>query len=178
MMNIFILSTGPCGSTTFIQACQHIKNYTASHESRSALTGKQRLGYPDKHIEADNRLSWFLGRLDREYGDNAIYVHLTRDRASTAESFALRKDYGIMQAYKEGILQGGTEQQSALDLALDYIDTVEANIMHFLKDKTNKMTFKLESARDDFEKFWNLIGADGNLDNALAEWEVHYNASV
>lgn len=177
-MNIFILNTGRCGSTTFIRACQHIENYTASHESRSALTGKQRLTYPDNHIEADNRLSWFLGKLDQEYGDNALYVHLTRDRAATARSFALRKDYGIMKAYKEGILQGGTEQQSALDVALDYIDTVEANISLFLKDKTNKMTFKLESARDDFDKFWKLIGAEGNFENALAEWEVHYNASV
>ena len=85
-MNIFVLNTGRCGSTTFIKACQHIQNFTASHESRSVFTGNQRLAYPRNHIEADNRLSWFLGKLDQEYGDNAVYVHLLRDRAATARS--------------------------------------------------------------------------------------------
>ncbi|HEY9052972.1 MAG TPA: hypothetical protein VIQ03_15580 [Gammaproteobacteria bacterium] len=177
-MNIFILNAGRCGSTTFIKACQHIQNFTALHESRSVFTGTQRLEYPDNHIEADNRLSWFLGRLDQKYGNNAFYVHLTRNHESMTESFARRKDYGIMKAYKEGILQGGTELQTAHDLALDYIETVEANIMLFLKDKTNKMTFRLESAKDDLAVFWNAIGAEGNLVSALAEWDVHYNASV
>lgn len=177
-MNIFILNTGRCGSTTFIKACQHIQNYTASHESRSVFTGKQRLDYPDNHIEADNRLSWFLGGLDREYGDTAFYVHLSRNRAATAESFARREDYGIMKAYKEGILQGGTEQLSAHDLAMDYIDTVEANIILFLKDKKNKMNFSLESARDDFTLFWKAIGAEGDFESALTEWGINYNASV
>ncbi|MEW8461604.1 MAG: hypothetical protein AB2653_14955 [Candidatus Thiodiazotropha endolucinida] len=78
-MNIFILNAGRCGSTTFVQACQHISNYSAAHESRSTLTGKQRLSYPDNHIEADNRLCWLLGRLEREYGNDAYYVHLTRN---------------------------------------------------------------------------------------------------
>lgn len=177
-MNIFILNTGRCGSTTFIQACQHIQNYTATHESHTLLIGKQRLSYPHNHIEADNRLSWFLGRLDREYGNKAFYVHLNRDLNATAESFARRIDYGIMKAYKDGILLGGTEQQSAHDLALDYIDTVEANITLFLKDKTNKMNFKLESAQDDFALFWKTIGAEGDFERALAEWGVQYNASV
>ena len=84
-MNIFILNTGRCGSTTFIRACQHISNFTATHESRSGLIGEERLNYPDNHIEADNRLSWFLGRLDRKYGDNAFYLHMSRDRSQTAK---------------------------------------------------------------------------------------------
>ncbi|MCW8825903.1 MAG: hypothetical protein OQK78_05705, partial [Gammaproteobacteria bacterium] len=155
-MNIFILNTGRCGSTTFIKACQHITNYTALHESRATLIGEARLTYPDNHIEADNRLSWFLGRLDRIYGDDAIYVHLSREISKTAKSFARREAYGIMKAYKEGILLDGENNQSAEDIALDYIDTVESNIDHFLSNKTNTMSFHLESAKDDFEKFWTL----------------------
>ncbi|MCU7891439.1 MAG: hypothetical protein KZQ78_07430, partial [Candidatus Thiodiazotropha sp. (ex Ustalcina ferruginea)] len=106
-MNVFILNAGRCGSTTFIQACQHITNFTAGHESRSTLTGEQRLAYPANHIEADNRLCWLLGHLDRQFGNNAIYVHLSRDRQGSANSFVKRADYGIMKAYREGLLLGG-----------------------------------------------------------------------
>ncbi len=176
-MNIFVLNTGRCGSTTFIHACQHIQNYSSAHESLSSFIGKQRLAYPKQHIEADNRLSWFLGRLDKEYGNNALYVHLSRNYEDTAASFAKRKDFGIMQAYKDGILQGGSEQQSPLEIARDYIETVETNIELFLKDKKNKMNFRLESARADFAEFWKLIQAEGDIDKALATWDVHYNAS-
>lgn len=176
-MNIFILNTGRCGSTTFIKACQHITNFTSLHESRASLIGNERLQYPGNHIEADNRLSWFLGRVDKQYGDNAFYVHLSREVSKTAVSFSKREGYGIMKAYKEGILLGADENQSASDIALDYIDTVESNIELFLKDKTNTMKFSLESAAEDFNLFWNKIGAEGDIQRALAEWKVNYNSS-
>ena len=85
-MNVFVLSTGRCGSTTFIKACSHITNYSSAHESLSTRTGKQRLNYPENHIEADNRLSWLLGRLDNTYGDDAFYVHLNRNIEDTIAS--------------------------------------------------------------------------------------------
>lgn len=176
-MNIFILNTGRCGSTTFINACRHISNYTALHESRATLIGKERLNYPHSHIEADNRLSWFLGRLDQQYSDRAFYIHLNRDRRKTADSFARRESYGIMQAYREGILLGGEDGQSAADIAHDYIETVESNIALFLQTKNNKMEFNLESAKDDFRVFWERIGAEGDLEMALSEWDINYNAS-
>lgn len=75
-MNIFVLNTGRCGSTTLIKACRHITNYSEAHESRCAMLGRERLNYPPNHIEADKRLVWLLGRLDKEYGDDALYVHL------------------------------------------------------------------------------------------------------
>jgi hypothetical protein len=176
-MNVFILNAGRCGSTTFIQACRHIRNYTAGHETRLRLIGHERLAYPEWHIEADNRLSWLLGRLDRVYGDSARYVHLTREPEHAVASFAKRSGFGIMKAYREGILLDGEPSQSERDLALDYLDTVEANIASFLKDKSRTMTLRLEQARHDFIRFWQWIGAEGDLDTALAEWETSYNAS-
>lgn len=175
---MFILNSGRCGSTTFIQACRHITNYTAGHETRLRLIGPARLAYPDNHIEADNRLSWQLGRLERAYGDKAFYVHLTRDRQAAAASFAKRMDFGIMKAYREGILLGGEDSQSALDLAGDYLDTVEANIALFLRDKSHSMHFRLDHATADFASFWARIGARGDLARALVEWRTHYNASA
>ncbi|MBU0500973.1 MAG: hypothetical protein KJ558_12030 [Gammaproteobacteria bacterium] len=177
-MNIFILNAGRCGSLTFIAACRHITNHTAAHESLTRRIGGQRLAYPPNHIEADNRLSWFLGRLDLEFGNDAFYVHLRRDRKRSADSFARREHFGIMKAYREGILLGEEENWPAPDLALDYLETVETNIQLFLKDKTRKIDFALERARTDFYRFWELIGAEGDLDRALREWEINYNAST
>jgi hypothetical protein len=177
-MNVFILNSGRCGSTTFIQACRHCTNYSAGHETRLRLIGDARLAYPDDHIEADNRLSWLLGRLDQAYGDQAYYVHLTREPAATAASFARRAEFGIMQAYRQGILLDGEPGQSAQALAADYLNTVDANIALFLKDKSRHMSFRLERAREDFARFWDWIGAQGDLGAALAEWDRCYNASV
>ena len=177
-MNVFILNSGRCGSTTFIRACSHITNYSAAHESRIHLLGDARLAYPPAHIEADNRLSWLLGRLDDAYGDDAFYVHLRRDVDATAASFVRRADFGIMHAYREGILLGGQPGQSAMEIALDYLQTVERNIAGFLANKTRKMTMQLEQAKQLFPEFWQRIAAEGDLFAALTEWDVAYNAST
>lgn len=177
-MNVFILTTGRSGSLSFIHACRHITNYTCGHETRVHLIGEARLAYPRDHIEADNRLAWYLGRLERAYGDQARYVHLTRERGPLAASFARRADFGIMRAYREGILLGGEPGLTAAELALDYIDTVEANIALFLKDKRHRMHFRLEHAAEDFTRFWQWIGARGDLAAALAEWDTRHNASA
>ncbi|VAW68379.1 hypothetical protein MNBD_GAMMA09-2236 [hydrothermal vent metagenome] len=176
-MNIFILNTGRCGSTTFIKACQHISNYTATHESLTTQTGDQRLAYPDQHIEADNRLSWFLGRLDKKYTNNAFYVQLSRNKQKTINSFCKRENFGIMKSYKEGILSGAENHITAAEIAEDYINTVERNIDFFLKDKTHKMTFTLENATANFREFWEKISAEGDITAALNEFNTHYNAS-
>ncbi len=176
-MNVFILNTGRCGSSTFIAACQHIQNYSSAHESLSTKTGTHRLAYPDNHIEADNRLSWFLGKLDNKYADNAFYVHLKRNKQQTTESFIKRRDYGIMRAYKEGILLGGEQMQTPADIAEDYIDTIEANIRLFLKDKTQKMEFSLENPEHDFAIFLTKISAQCDINKAMNEWKINHNKS-
>jgi hypothetical protein len=154
-------------------------NYTASHELRIAEIGAQRLDYPDHHIEADNRLAWFLGRLDEAYGDNAFFVHLTRPRNKVAESYARRADFGLMHAYKNGIL-GYPKQTNydAIDIAFDACDTIDANIRLFLRDKSHTMPFALENAAIDFGQFWSWIGAEGDHQAALAEWRVKTNTSA
>jgi len=176
-MNVFILNTGRCGSTTFNMACEHITNFTSAHESRCDRLGEDRLAYPDNHIEADNRLSWFLGRLDNHYGDKAIYVHLMRNSHDTASSYAKRLfPGGIIPAYRKGILQHLPADISDMSVSLDYYDTVNSNIEHFLKDKTRKMEFNLENAKEDYKKFWELVGAEGDLDAAMAEFDIPYNS--
>ncbi len=161
---------------TFIRACEHISNYTAGHESRLKLPGPQRLAYPKNHIEADNRLSWFLGRLDETYGDNAFYVHLTRDVEATVNSFTRRADFGILKAYREGIYLEPKEDDRQ-KLALDYVETVNANIRSFLNNKSRQMSIPLEQAKNRFPEFWDRIQAEGNLEKALKEWDITHNQS-
>jgi hypothetical protein len=177
-MNVFVLNTGRCGSTTFIMACRHITNFTCAHESRTSLLGEDRFNYPQNHIEADNRLSWLLGRLDKTYGDNAIYVHLKRNDNDTARSYVRRFSGGIMRAYRRGgILMGLREENDPMAVALDYCHTVNSNIELFLKDKTRKMEINLESIDQDFTAFWKLIGAEGEISAALAEFSNRYHAA-
>lgn len=181
MRNVFVLCTGRCGSVTFVEACRHITNYSSAHESLSHAVGAARFAYPSVHIEADNRLSWLLGRLDKAYGDNAFYVHLTRDTMATARSFLKRYDSGIMHAYKSSILMGAAKKSAdvdPLDFCVDYCETVNANIESFLRNKTHTMNFALERAGSDFVEFWERVGAQGDIDSALAQWQTKHNASA
>ena len=93
-------------SVTFSKACGHIVNFTSGHETRWGQAGDERIEYPDNHIEADNRLSWILGRLEQRYADDAYYVHLLRDPEETAKSFARRieANTSIIAAYRQSIL--------------------------------------------------------------------------
>ncbi len=162
---------------TFIQACKHISNFSSSHESRCGLLAEARLDYPENHIEAGNRLSWFLGRLDKQYGNSAFYVHLKRNVNDTATSFVRRYAIGIINAYRKSVYMGLSNTASPMTVSLDYCETINSNIELFLKDKTGKMEFNLENARVDFQTFWRLIGAEGDVGASLREFATTYNAS-
>lgn len=178
--NIFVLCTGRCGSTTFTRAAGHISNFTAGHETRTHLTGAARFAYPLHHIEADNRLSWLLGRLNRIYGRDALYVHLQRDPEEVARSFERRAHKGIMLAYRTDILQRAVNrnrQTPMIEFCRDYVETVTTNLQDFLADKPHQMSFRLETGKADFATFWDRIGAQGDAAAAIAEWDKRHNAS-
>lgn len=177
-MNVFVLCTGRCGSLTFSKACSHILNFTAAHESRVGLLGAERLAYPENHIEVDNRLSWFLGRLDQVYGDSAAYVHLTRNVEDVAASFVRRYEKGIIHAYRAGVLVVSSSRADPFDVAVDYCETVNSNIRSFLKNKSRQLEFLLEDAKNHFEAFWSMIGAVGDVEAAVGEFSIRYNAST
>ena len=178
--NVFVLCTGRCGSTTFARACSRLEGWTAGHETRTHLVGPDRLAYPDGHIEADNRLSWFLGRLTETWGDRAAYVHLTRDREEVARSYAARAGQGIVRAYRGDILLNLTARQPdmpILDVCLDYVDTVTANIENFLQHRRHVLPVRLETIRDDFEIFLGWIDAQGDTGAAQVELRRRHNAT-
>ncbi len=178
--NIFVLCTGRCGSTTFARACGHLTNYTAAHESRYDILGPERLAYPPGHIEVDNRLAWFLGRLGARFGDEAGYVHLTRDAEEVARSYALRGRHGIIRGYRRDIHYRPRAEDSPEELvaiARDYVETVTANIEAFLKDRPHVLRIRLESLGPDFDRFCDWAGATGDMDAARATLGRIHNAS-
>lgn len=176
-MRVFVLSTGRCGSTTFARACKHVTNFTSGHETRSRLKGPDRLDYPDNHIECDNRLSWLLGRLDDRFGDEAFYVHLLRDPKHVAQSYNRRwkKKASIVKAYRDGIHMSPDEPNSE-EWILEFIDTVTKNIEFFIANKSRVFTLHMEEAEQEFPKFLDRIGAEGDLVAATNEWSIRHNA--
>lgn len=176
-MRVFVLCTGRCGSTTFAVACSHIDNFTSGHETRAKLLGSDRLDYPDRHIEVDNRLSWFLGGLQQRFGDDPLYVHLRHDPEAVVSSFVKRFDRGIIATFNGGIVMKRRRESEAAAVCRHYVDTVTANIEAFLADKPRQMTIWLGEAAELFPDFWERIGAAGDLDAALHEFTVRHNAS-
>lgn len=176
-MNVFVLSTGRCGSTTFMAACRHITNYTSSFERNAGKLGAARTEWPSRHIAIDSRLAWFPARLHEAYGDNAFYVHLTRDPQAVALSHVPRWGFGITRAYRDGILTDLPEEVPPIDVTRDYVRTVNSNIAHYLRGRPHQMVFRLEHATEDFTAFWRAIGAEGDLEAALAVFTVRRNAT-
>lgn len=176
-MNVFVLCTGRSGSLSFQKACEAITNFTAGHETNWGKVGPERLDYPDNHIEIDNRLSWLLGRLDERYRDDAFYVHLIRNKEDTAASLDKRwvGPRSIMRAYTNAIL---TTDDKTRDICRDYWETVNANIRLFLKDKSNKMEIRLEEIEERFPEFWKAIGAQGDVNKAMAAFSTRHNSST
>jgi len=177
-MRVFVLCTGRCGSTTLARAGEHLTNYTAGHETRANRIGDDRFDYPDQHVEVDNRLSWFLGDLDRRFGDDPLYVHLRRDPETVATSFTHRWGKGIIGAFDGGIVFGSKPPDRAMDMCRFYVDTVTANIESFLRGRPRQMTVWLEDAPSWLPDLWTRIGGEGNLQAAMDEFNVHHNATT
>lgn len=121
-----------------------------------------------------------LGRLNRAYGTNALYVHLQRDPEAAAQSYAKRAERGIIFAYRTEILMRAprlSKEVEMIEFSRDYVETVTENIINFLSDKPHQMSFCMENAAVDFPVFWDRTGAQGDFAAALLEWSVRHNAS-
>lgn len=164
-MRGFVLCTGRSGSTTFAKACQAgITNYTSGHETQPRRIDG-RLTYPDQHVEVDHRLSWFLGSLDRIYGDEPVFVHLTRDLEKTAESWAVRMNQGgQMPTWLDVVLYrpGQRNREVSLPAARLMVRTVTDSILLFLRDKTKVVTVDIDDPHEAFDDFYDLLGAEGD----------------
>jgi hypothetical protein len=180
--NIFVLSPGRSGSKTFVEACQHLSNFSAAHESLSSKIGEERFAYPTNHIEADNRLTWFTGELAKRFNEDVLYVNLIRNFDATVDSFyhRLLNSYyraSIMNAFAHGIIEKPRDwpKDEELDLARFYVETVQSNIELFLKDRLHHVVH-LEDGGKTFDDFLRIIEAKGDLESARVTWRKIHNA--
>lgn len=152
---------------TFAGACRFINNYSSAHESRVGLRASCKIKYPEFHIESDNRLSWMLGLMDKEYGADAYYIHLKRDVELVAASYNNRWHLknGIMPSYSQGVLMQSYEENN-FATCLDYVNVVNLNIEMFLKGKRS-VVIDIDNPKDGFTKFWEDVSAEGDLSMAL-----------
>ena len=150
-------------------------NFGAGHETRSHKIGCDRLAYPHNHIEVDNRLMYFLGRLEARY-EASLYVHLKRDIEATARSFQKRlgQNRCIISAYDKTIIQNNKNE--SFDLCVDYVCNANANIEAYLKGKKH-IEFQLDSPNEGVENLWEFIGAEGDIGSAKEEFNTKWNAS-
>jgi len=177
-MNVFVLNAGRCGSSTFAEACRHITNYTSGHETRADKIN-DRLKYPSNHIEVDNQLSFMLGRLDEQYGNEGAYVHLKRNLCDTAKSWVKKENMharkGRIWFYENQIILGKSKYDQ-IEVAKHYCKTVNKNIEKFIKDKNKKMTIEIESAENRAIEFFEMIKAKGDIDSFKDEFTKKHNS--
>lgn len=165
-MRVFVLTTGRAASATFAEACKLLEGFTAGHETRREII-QGRLEYPDNHIEVDNRLAWFLGSLDKLYEDNsAFYVHLTRNGHKVARSYLERWhiSVSIVRAFYYGVLmfREKPDHETALRSIELFVSTVDDNIQFFLKSRSNWALVRVENLEEDFFRFMDAAGLDGD----------------
>ena len=177
-MRVFVLGTGRCGTVTCSRACSHLTNYTVGHETRAGKVGDGRFDYPGEHIEIDPRLPWFTGELASRFPD-AFYLHLVRDPEATAQSIARRWGGrgGFARGFGESMILRGDRSATRLEIARFQVRTMTLNIGLLLGCVEHRMAGSLEDAKSWFPEFVRRIGGQGDIDRALSEWEVPYNAS-
>jgi hypothetical protein len=181
--NVFVLCTGRCGSKTFAEACKHLDNFSAAHESRAHIPLPDRFEYPAKHIEVDNRLSWFLAELGKCFHPaHTLYVHLTRNEEAVALSHLKRWSdpyrSSIIRAFSYGIVmaEGEWQEDKQMELCRAYVRTVTSNIEMFLRG-VNFVRVNIEDPTS-FSDFLKLAAATGNISAAMQTFATVHNATA
>lgn len=169
-MRVFVTGTGRCGTTTFAKACSHITNFTSGHESkRRGCPQAQVNEFPDNHIEVDAHLFWHMGILLDMYPE-AYWVHLRREREACVRS--LMKTSGIKDWMRLAYVGANDLGQACAD----YYDSTNRMIGELLDPLSRSRTMHLEMLRDEWDDFWQWIGAEGDYGPAVAELTIKHNA--
>lgn len=148
-MRVFVIGTGRCGTVTLSRALALQASFSVGHESRAAHF-RDRLFYPDRHIEIDNRLTWFASLLREIYEVNeTVFVHMRRDPYEVAMSYAVRyRPGGLMHAFMHGIIQttpGRGDYEERLHTALLMVNAIQAQCDLFLQTVPLAVTIDLHA---------------------------------
>lgn len=165
-MNIFVVGTGRCGSTTFAAACKHAVNMTAGHETAAGRIYD--FIYPPNHIEVDPPLTFWINKL-RSYYPGCKFVHLIRevDREGCIHSLAVN-DPDICQWFGRMIYHFPECQPS---------EGAEAiyEIMNSIVQGEDVLRIRLVDVKERWWQVWEWMGCKGDFYRSLKEWDVKYN---
>jgi len=171
------------------KACQVATNYTAAHES---LYLRNDLKYPDNHIEVNNRLTWWVGLLDKKFPD-AKYVYLTRDPEAVAishEKNCMKKPARIIEYWRRTMRMGWKKHKAgnpklrnerpAIVDCREYVAACNGLIEVFLRSpKRNgepRDWFHVDiDDPESFRRFWLWAGLEGDLDKAMDVFNIRTN---
>jgi len=176
--NIFVISTGRTATTAFARAAACLPGYTSAHESRSMQPFASRLNYPDNHIEADNRLLFYLPQLENRYGNSAYYVLLKRDPSLIASSYAKRwhLTVSIVRAWTHGVRMIPRVRTAEIEQCChDFVSYADSTLSLFLSRQKNVMEFYVSDATNEFIRFSQWIGIDKPPQSALKVWDSRHN---
>ena len=157
-MNVFILSPGRTATTTLSEAFSCVKGWSSAHESRSQLLGDERVNYPEKHLEFDNRLTWFLPRLTKKYSSSALLVIVQKKQCRLASSYNKRwYKMNIMKSYSQGILMRDLKDNN-LDVCKDYVSNVYEHLEYVSKDWMDCIYLDIDNPEEGVVGILNYIG--------------------
>ncbi|WP_127116203.1 sulfotransferase domain-containing protein [Shimia sediminis] len=141
---------------------------TAGHETRVKETYETRLNYPNNHIEADNRLTFFLPQLTEKFGNDAVLVIVVRDRKKIAASYSKRWfKTNLPKLYSQGILLRDFHENS--DTLLEgMVDWMYDTIFFCSKYWKHVVIFDLENPREGLSALAEKITFD--VDKAEAAY--------
>lgn len=165
---IFVLSPGRTATVAISRFFHYAEGWTSSHESRTGSLARDRFPYPDRHVEADNRLAWMLGHLYHHHGDaTSLIVIVERDIPEIGRSYARRylTPDGLARAWSDGIIRSGRRDE---DTAADMAETVYANLAlcHVLFPRV--MVVQQSDLGPGLEAVWRTAAMTGDLAEAQA----------
>lgn len=164
-MNIFVVGTGRCGTTSFAEACRYMSSFTVGHETNAVG-----LRYPTNHIEVNSQLTWRTPALIQKYPE-ALWVHLIRERESCAESIAQMGGGSVVAGLQQ--LYPSLYPDDPLEAARIFYDMANDVIVATIPRR--KILF-LETIQEEWPSFWKWACAEGDYDGSLASWSVKKNA--
>lgn len=171
--NVFVLGTGRCGSVTFSKACQHLTNFTTSHESPFPPRFRWEYG----QIEVSPRLTWVLPQLRQAYAhdDSVFFVHLVRQRELVCQSW-IRRGMQRGAGFFGNLAWGQRHMPPPEIVAATCYDTMTGLINEFLEHfPDNSMTIRLEEAAGMWDTFCDAIDAQGDREAGRREFATVYN---
>ena len=161
-MRVFFISPGRTATTTLAKSFGQIKSLTSGHESNVKNRLGDRVIYPDNHVEADNRLLFFMPQLTERYGETELLVIIERNRAEIANSYRKRWwKFNLPKIFAQGILMRDVKENDD-KLVDDMVDWAYEQIHYFSKDWKNVITIKFDEIPKNLDQIFDFLKLSQN----------------